>query len=182
MSTLFRFTFCLLLLTITTQSILGQTDEIPEEKNNLKSTFEISTSPLLAIIEPSVLTLSVQKPLNHSLEVGADLWYVPASDWSVIYAKAAYYFKPKLGADKFHAGIFAGKTTDAAGIGFFFGYKVLSKKRIFMNLATGIGRGYELSVSEQDPNFPVVGRRRFTELLPYGQVHIGYRFGSHHKN
>ena len=80
----------------------------------------------------------------------------------VINANIRYYLDPKKGYDRFHLGLFAGGATNgfSLGAGFSLGYKIISEKRIFLDVATGAGRTL---TGEGD-------------VWPYGKLNIGYRF------
>ncbi len=117
---------------------------------------EVSTNPVLILFE--VIPLTIQKPINRDFEVGVDLLFSPAFDGGIFYGKGKYYFNPRMGADRFHIGAFVGGFSESVGGGFFAGYKILSERGVFLDLGLGLGRGTE-------------------SVLPYGQLHVGYRFG-----
>ncbi|WP_282775876.1 DUF3575 domain-containing protein [Phaeodactylibacter xiamenensis] len=80
----------------------------------------------------------------------------------VVNASARYYLDPKRGYDRFYLGLLAGGATNgfSLGAGFSLGYKIISEKRIFLDVATGAGR-------------TLTGDG---DAWPYGKLNIGYRF------
>ena len=69
-----------------------------------------------------------------------------------------YYLNPEKGIDRFHIGAFAGVVDGDAGLGFLFGYKVVSVRRILFEAGVGLGRSFSGG------------------FVGYGKLHVGYRF------
>ncbi|MCC6723144.1 MAG: autotransporter domain-containing protein [Saprospiraceae bacterium] len=111
-----------------------------------------------------------------------------------------YYFNPKHGADGFYADGFARYayrnykltykdgtanegtkvdfTRQQAGLGFGFGYKVVSAKGFVFDIGTGVGRAVftedNVNVDKEDYNdFPKLGK-----TMGFIRIGVGYRFGS----
>ncbi len=120
---------------------------------------EVSTNPIAVLFE--AIPLTINKPINQDFGVGLDILAVPGAGTVIYYAKGRYYFSPRMGADRFHIGTFLGGVSDSFGIGFFVGQKIMSAKGVFLDLGVGLGRSFGGDVP----------------LLPYGQLHVGYRFG-----
>ncbi len=146
---------------------LGQTlaQDATAKKSKISNSFELSSNPIALLFE--AVPISFQKPISKDFEIGADLFFLPKYDYKLFYGKCAYYFNPEMGADKFHIGSFAGLLNNSVGIGFFVGYKIVSERGVFLNLGTGIGRGFRTENSPESRSI----------TLPYAQLHVGYRFG-----
>lgn len=86
----------------------------------------------------------------------ADVYIFDATPVAFLIGK--YYLNPKIGADRFHIGVFASYIEDF-GVGFMLGYKLVSNQKVIFELGGGIGR----ALSE-------------LEAIPYLNFNIGYRF------
>lgn len=124
-----------------------------------KAQFELKTNPIAILFE--ALPVSLEYVLNDYWGMEVNGWI--SQDFSFLYFSGQHYFNPNKGGDKFNIGAFTGVTSDNGfGLGFFFGYKVLSSKNVLVDLALGVGRDFSGEV----------------EALPYGKLFIGYRFGA----
>ena len=123
----------------------------------LQAQTEIKISPVGLIA--GVIAVSIEQGISDDFGVEAD-FYGAFDAGGALIVSAKYYFNPQRGLDRFHAGIYAGGISDTgAGVGFLVGTKIISKKNILFELGFGLGRTF-------DDGF-----------LPYGKLHIGYRFG-----
>lgn len=130
---------------------------------NLKSQVEIATNPVLLLFEAGIL--SVDYNVNDDWGVGADLLFAQGGGW--VYLNGKHYFNPRKGNDRFMLGTFTGFVGEFGddmgfGLGFFGGYKWVSRRNITFELAFGAGRNF----SDND----------FVDFLPYGKFNVGYRF------
>ena len=118
---------------------------------------EVKISPVALL--GGLFAISVEQGITDDFGVEADFYgAIEAGGAFVVSAK--YYFNPREGLDRFHAGIYAGGISDTgAGVGFLVGTKIVSRKNILFEIGLGIGRTF-------DDGF-----------LPYGKLHLGYRFG-----
>ena len=117
---------------------------------------EIKVSPVALLA--TVGAISVEHGFNDDFGMEADLYFTGGGGALILSAK--YYFNPRKGLDRFHAGIYTGLLSEAsAGIGFLAGTKIISEKNILFEIGLGIGRTFEGG------------------FLPYFKLHLGYRFG-----
>jgi hypothetical protein len=130
---------------------------------------DVSVSPYsLIIAQPA---FSVEQPIARQVgleglfrlnEITTDPFRLDRRYSMVINANVRYYLDPKKGYDRFYLGLLAGGATNgfSLGAGFSLGYKIVSEKRIFVDVATGAGR-------------TLTGGG---DAWPYGKFNIGYRF------
>ncbi len=117
---------------------------------------EIKFSPIALLA--TIGAISVEHGFNDDFGMEADVYFAGGGGALIVSAK--YYFNPKEGLDRFHAGIYTGIIPEAgAGIGFLAGTKIVSQKNILFEIGLGVGRTFEGG------------------FLPYAKLHIGYRFG-----
>jgi hypothetical protein len=122
---------------------------------------EIKTNPVAILFE--ALPVSVEYLINDSW--GMELDAFVASGGGALYLSGKHYFSPSKGADGFNLGTFVGGLggdgDSGFGLGFFAGYKAVSSKNVLLELALGVGRDFTGDI----------------EVLPFGKLHVGYRFG-----
>ncbi|MDQ3141201.1 MAG: DUF3575 domain-containing protein [Bacteroidota bacterium] len=104
-----------------------------------------------------------------------------------------YYFNPEDGADKWNIGVYtqfnSGKWTANDGttetkvtnnrfsVGFYTGYKWVSRRNIVFELGFGVGRAFVNDYSHEDDNYDFSDFPLFNiDFL--GKLAVGYRFGS----
>lgn len=122
-----------------------------------KAQVDIQLNPIAILFE--VVQVTVDVPISRSGSIEGDL-VVGDGSFGII-GLGKYYMNPKLGADRFYIGGFLGGFVDeGGGLGFISGYKWVSTQGINFELALGIGRG-----------------TGDIEVLPYGKLTVGYRFG-----
>lgn len=132
---------------------------------------DISVNPILLLFEGAAF--SGDYNINNDFAVGADL--LVAAGGSIFYLNGKHYFSPKLGNDRWMVGSFAGFSTaniftdesPGIGLGFFFGYKWVSRRNVTFELAYGVGRDFSGEA---------------INLLPYFKANIGYRFKKKNTN
>ena len=89
---------------------------------------EIKISPVLLLA--AVGAVSVEQGITDDFGMEADIFFFDSGGLLTVSGK--YYFNPREGLDRFHAGIFAGGSSEGgAGIGFLVGTKIVSQKHIF---------------------------------------------------
>ncbi|RME94459.1 MAG: hypothetical protein D6772_14570, partial [Bacteroidetes bacterium] len=79
-------------------------------------------------------------------EFGAELHAFFGGEAAFAWATAKYYLSPRMGADRFHLGVFLTTGDLGPGIGFMGGTKIVSPKNIIFDFGLGIGRGFEEEV------------------------------------
>jgi hypothetical protein len=126
-----------------------------------KAQLDFTINPVALLFEAVVVSLEYN--VSPDWSIGADA--LAASGGYAAYGTGRYFFNPKYGCDKFSFGAFAGgfgaqNEEGDAGLGFMFGYKAVSQKKVVFQVDLGGGRGFK------DGNF-----------LPYARLNIGYRFG-----
>lgn len=157
------------------------------------SQVDISLNPLGLLF--GSYGVSVEKVLDNNIGVSAGMSYLNREVFEIDYtgfsadALFKYYFNPRVreGADQWYAGVFlqyadlnSNHDSDelkvsALSLGGAGGYKTVSRKGIFFEIALGIGRNltstYELN-GVNDEEFD-----DFAEYVPafYGKLALGYR-------
>lgn len=122
---------------------------------HLQAQTEIKLSPV-ALLFPG---LGAGVEYGVSDEFGVDLSGLVVEGGGIVWVSGKYYFNPRQGLDRFHAGVFLGGGTDIGpGIGFLLGTKIVSQSnKVIFELGAGIGRSF-------DGGF-----------IPYGRLSLGYR-------
>lgn len=128
---------------------------------HLKAQIEIATNPIALLFEAGVI--SVDYNLNDDWGVGMDALIVSGGGW--FYLNGKHYFNPRKGNDRFMLGTYTGFIGELGddsgfGLGFFGGYKWVSRRNITFELSVGGGRDFTDNVG----------------FLPYGKFNVGYRF------
>ncbi len=128
---------------------------------------EISANPFALLWGNIFAALEVN--IGEDWGVGGDVF--AGRGGGAIFVTGKHFFNPKFGCDKFNFGFFFGvggsNTLDGrdngnnAGVGFLFGYKAVSSKKVLFDMAFGGGRGFGES----------------GELIGYLRFNVGYRFG-----
>lgn len=122
---------------------------------------ELKTNPVAILFE--ALPLSVEYLINDSWGMELDAFAVSGGGY--LYLSGKHYFSPRKGTDGFNLGTFVGGIggdgDSGFGLGFFAGYKAVSTKNVLLEIALGIGRDFTDEIG----------------VLPYGKLHVGYRFG-----
>jgi hypothetical protein len=123
----------------------------------LRAQTEIKLSPLLIA---GVVALSIEQGFGG--EAGVELDVIGAEGGFYSYVSGKYYFNPRMGLDRFYAGVFVGGGSDVgAGGGFLIGTKLLSRSnKVLFEIGIGAGRSI------------ING-----EFIPAGKLHFGYRIG-----
>lgn len=125
-----------------------------------KAQVEASINPFLLLNEVGAFGFDYN--INDDFAVGLDLAF--GRGGGAFYVNGRHYFNPRKGADRFLLGSFVGTAGNVgdggAGLGFFFGYKWISRRNITFELTGGLGRDF-------------TGE---TGVLPYGRLNVGYRF------
>jgi len=126
-----------------------------------KAQVEIATNPFALLFE--VGSFSLDYNINHDFGVGLDFAFGDGN--SFFYFNGKHYFRPRKGSDRFLLGSFVGTAEDnrgdnGTGLGFFAGYKWVSRKNITFELAGGLGRDFTGNIGS----------------LPYAKLNFGYRF------
>ena len=129
--------------------------------------FEIKTSPIL--LPFNIWQVNAEFFLKEDFSIEPGVIAVPEADGGAILScLGKYYFSPSpKGNDLFHIGMFLNyiiADINGPGLGFYAGYKWLSKKNITFEIGGGIGR--IIGHSEQS-------------ITGIGQLAVGYRFGAH---
>ncbi len=123
-----------------------------------KSQAEFKVNPVALLF--ATLNASAEYIINE--DWGTEVDMAVGEDFYLAYINGKHYFNPKKGADGFNVGSFAGVAggdgDSSVGLGFFFGYKAVSRKKVIFELALGVGRGFGDG-----------------GVLPYFKVHIGFR-------
>lgn len=124
---------------------------------------ELSANPIVLLF--GAIQASVDINITEDWSVGGDV--IAAEGGGGFFVSGRHYFNPKYGCDKFNVGTFVGGTGNEGddtrvGLGFLIGYKVVSSKRVVLDIAVGGGRNF----SDAD----------FDRFLPYGKINLGYRF------
>jgi hypothetical protein len=126
-----------------------------------KAQVDFTVSPFLLLV-PS-LQASVEYNINPNWGIGGDMF--AGEEIFFIYASGRHFFNPDKGADKFNIGAYAGGAgggnDSGFGLGFFFGYKAVSVKKVVFDFALGGGRDFTDNIG----------------FLPYFKLNVGYRFG-----
>jgi hypothetical protein len=121
---------------------------------------ELKTNPIALLFE--VVPVSVEYVISDDL--GGELDILATSDGGWAYLAGKLYFSPKVRADGFHIGGFTGIFGDgydsSGGVGFFAGYKAVSRKNVIFEVGLGLGRAFSDDIG----------------ALPYAKFHLGYRF------
>jgi hypothetical protein len=124
---------------------------------------EIGANPI-ALLWGYVLA-NVELNIGEDWGVGGDI--LAGEGGGAIYLTGKHFFNPKYGCDKFNIGAFVGgggavnENDGQVGVGFLFGYKAVSRKKIVFDMAFGGGRG--------------IGEG--ADVIGYLRFNIGYRFG-----
>lgn len=157
---------------------------------------DVSINPIGLLF--SNIGVSLERPLseNIGLEGTANFSFLPYGAFGAEFnsngfglrALGKYYFKSDKGHDKFNIGPYARIgynsikfTGDKVSnfrfaIGFYAGYKWVSKGNIIFELGLGIGRAYVNKYSSDDSSFNSGDWPGFN-LDGTGKLAIGYRFG-----
>ncbi len=103
--------------------------------------------------------------INPDFGIGADVAF--GQGLGLFYLNGKHYFSPKRGNDRWMLGSFAGAVGalgdgGGGGLGFFAGYKWVSRRNVTFEISLGAGRDF----------FNEIG------FLPYSKFNIGYRFKS----
>jgi len=118
---------------------------------------KLKLSPLLIA---GLVAVSIEQGFRG--ETGVELDILGAEGFFYSYVSGKYYFNPRMGLDRFYAGVFLGGGSDVgAGGGFLIGSKLLSRSnKVLFEIGVGAGRSFT------DGNF-----------IPTGKLHFGYRIG-----
>ena len=122
-----------------------------------KAQFEVKLNPVVLLFEGGVV--SAEFPLNPNFGAETTLIAVPDGGFGV-FGMGKYYFRPRMGIDRFYAGAYVGFLEDLYGLGFHFGTKMVAQRGLIFEFSIGAGREFN------DGGF-----------FPYGKLDIGYRFG-----
>ncbi|MBY5959334.1 DUF3575 domain-containing protein [Membranicola marinus] len=147
----------------------------------------------------SNIGISAERPIsdNFGLEGTANFSFSPynvfgddfSSNGFGLRALGKYYFKPDQGIDKFNIGPYArfgynsiNFTGDKVknirlAVGFYAGYKWVSKGHIIFELGLGLGRAFLNNYSSNDASFDAGDWPGFN-IDGTGKLAIGYRFGT----
>ncbi|MFQ5445486.1 MAG: hypothetical protein ACE5FF_01020 [Saprospiraceae bacterium] len=130
-----------------------------------KAQIELKTNPIALLF--GVVPVSAEFVISDDWASEIDILGTSEGGW--IYINGKHYFAPKHRADGLNIGAFGGVFGDgidtSAGLGFFAGYKAVSKKKIVFEVALGLGRAFSSDI----------------DVLPYAKFHLGYRFASANK-
>jgi hypothetical protein len=124
--------------------------------------FELKTNPFLLLFPEAGLPISAEFIIKPDIGIGLDAYL--GEYGGLLYLTGRYYFNENYGADRLFVGPFLGSLLvsdeGALAFGFLTGYKVMSKKRVGLDLGVGLGRATNIGV------------------LPYAVLNISYRFKS----
>jgi hypothetical protein len=109
--------------------------------------------------------------LNDDIGIEPGVIFAPEGEGAIFSVLGKYYFAPDKGNDKFHIGMFFNYladdgTDDGPGLGFYVGYKWLSKRNITFEIGGGLGRNFGNSKNDD------------SQITGLGQLSVGYRFNS----
>jgi hypothetical protein len=112
-----------------------------------KAQIDLSVNPIALLW--TGLQVSLEYNANESWGIGGDL--LAAEDAFLMYAVGKHYFNPKNGCDKFNMGAYVGGSGtngyNGFGLGFLFGYKAVSSKKVIFEIALGGGRDFTGDIS-----------------------------------
>ena len=123
---------------------------------------EVSVNPFALLFEGFIFGADYN--INDDFGIGADLAF--GQGLGLFYVNGKHYFNPKKGNDRWMLGSFIGGAGEfgggdgGAGLGFFVGYKWISRRNIVFELAGGAGRDFSGDIG----------------FLPYYKFNVGYRF------
>jgi len=131
---------------------------------------EAKLSPLGLVLGGMQLNLEQTVQQDWGVEAGV---ITDFNDFTMLNLIGKYYFSPsEKGNDRFHIGVFLNhiffdseiESNIGPGLGFYMGYKWLSRRNVIFEIGGGIGRVLGKSIGE-DGSFTGTG-----------QLTIGYRF------
>lgn len=126
---------------------------------------EIKANPIL--IPFNIWQVSAEILLKDDIGLEPGFVILPEADGAAIFSVIGkYYFNPSIrNNDRFYIGLFTNYITETTGpgVGFYVGYKLLSRKAITFEIGAGVGRIIG------DADYGVTG---------LGQLTVGYRIPS----
>lgn len=131
--------------------------------------FELKINPV--IMPFNVWQINGEFLVNEDIGIEPGVIFIPEEDISLFSVLGKYYFSPKKGNDGFHIGMFGQFIVPDAyfGLGFYTGYKWLSRRGVTFELGAGIGR-----ILNPERSY---GYYSETNITGTGQATVGYRFG-----